>query len=79
MFFTPITALIQLMFSDRKQARAFAMLGATIGFSVALGPLVGGLIIAASGTDAGWHVVFDVNIPLGVLAVIAVVMLLPLC
>ena len=77
MFFTPITALIQLMFSDRTRARAFAVLGATIGFSVALGPLVGGLIIAASGADSGWRLVFDVNIPLGVLAVIAAVMLLP--
>jgi MFS family permease len=63
MFFTPITALIQLMFSDRTRARAFAVLGATIGFSVALGPLVGGLIIQASGTDTGWRLVFDVNIP----------------
>jgi EmrB/QacA subfamily drug resistance transporter len=77
MFFTPITALIQLMFADRKRARAFAVMGATIGFSVALGPLVGGLIIQASGADAGWRLVFDVNVPLGVLAVIAAVMLLP--
>jgi EmrB/QacA subfamily drug resistance transporter len=77
MFFTPITALIQLMFCDRMRARAFALMGATIGFSVALGPLVGGLIIAASGTDAGWRLVFDVNVPLGVLAVVAAVMLLP--
>ena len=77
MFFTPITALIQLMFSDRKRARAFSMMGATIGFSVALGPLVGGLIIQASGADAGWRLVFDVNVPLGALAVIAAVMLLP--
>jgi EmrB/QacA subfamily drug resistance transporter len=77
MFFTPITALIQLMFSDRTRARALAVLGATIGFSVALGPLVGGLIIQASGADTGWRLVFDVNVPLGVLAVIAAVMLLP--
>jgi MFS family permease len=77
MFFTPITALIQLMLSDRKRARAFAMMGATIGFSVALGPLVGGLIIQASSADAGWRLVFDVNVPLGVLAVIAAVRLLP--
>jgi MFS family permease len=77
MFFTPITALIQLMFADRKRARAFAVMGATIGFSVALGPLVGGLIIQASGADAGWRLVFDVNVPLGVLAVIAAVILLP--
>src|SRR5262249_32816000 len=75
--FTPITALIQLMFADRKRARAFAIMGATIGFSVALGPLVGGLIIQASGADAGWRLVFDVNVPLGVLAVIGAVKLLP--
>jgi EmrB/QacA subfamily drug resistance transporter len=77
MFFTPITALIQLMFADRMRARAFAMMGATIGFSVALGPLVGGLIIAASGEDAGWRLVFNVNVPLGLLAVIAAIVLLP--
>jgi EmrB/QacA subfamily drug resistance transporter len=77
MFFTPITALIQLMFAGRGRARAFAVMGATIGFSVALGPLVGGLIIAASGTDAGWRLVFDVNVPLGVIAAIAAVVLLP--
>jgi EmrB/QacA subfamily drug resistance transporter len=77
MFFTPITALIQLMFADRKRARAFAIMGATIGFSVALGPLVGGLIIQASGVDAGWRLVFDVNVPLGVVAAIAAAKLLP--
>ena len=77
MFFTPITALIQLMFADRKRARAVAVMGATIGVSVALGPLIGGLIIQASGADAGWRLVFDVNVPLGVLAVIAAVILLP--
>src|ERR1700739_4117477 len=77
MFFTPITALIQLMFSDRRRPRAFAVIGATIGFSVALGPLIGGLIIQASGADAGWRLVFDVNVPLGVAAVIAAGRLLP--
>jgi MFS family permease len=77
MFFTPITALIQLMFPDRQRARAFAIMGATIGFSTALGPLVGGFIIEAFGPDLGWRLVFGVNIPIGVLAVIAAVLLLP--
>jgi MFS family permease len=52
-FSPPITALIQLMFADRRRARAFAIMGATIGFSTALGPLVGGLIIQASGAGVG--------------------------
>jgi MFS family permease len=65
------------MFADRQRARAFAIMGATIGFSTALGPLVGGLIIEAVGTTTGWRLVFGVNIPLGVLAVIAAFRLLP--
>ena len=77
MFFTPITALIQLMFADRSRARAFSIMGATIGFSTALGPLAGGLIIEGFGTASGWRLVFGVNIPIGVLAVIAAFLLLP--
>jgi EmrB/QacA subfamily drug resistance transporter len=76
-FFTPITALIQLMFSGRERARAFAIMGATIGFSTALGPLVGGVIIEAFGTAIGWRLVFGVNLPIGVLAVVAALILLP--
>ena len=52
-FFTPITALIQLMFTERQRGRAFAILGATIGVSTALGPLAGGLILQAFGAEDG--------------------------
>jgi EmrB/QacA subfamily drug resistance transporter len=77
MFFTTITALIQLMFADRERGRAFAILGANIGFSTALGPLVGGLIIQAFGAEAGWRLVFGVNIPIGIVAVGAAAVFLP--
>jgi EmrB/QacA subfamily drug resistance transporter len=76
-FFTPITALIQLMFVERRRARAFAIMGATTGFSTALGPLAGGLIIQAFGTGIGWRLVFGVNILIGLVAVIAACVLLP--
>jgi MFS family permease len=76
-FFTAITALIQLMFSRRQRSRAFAIMGATIGFSTALGPLAGGLIIEAFGTELGWRLIFDVNIPIGIVAVIAALLLVP--
>jgi MFS family permease len=33
--------------------------------------LAGGLIIEAFGPDAGWRLIFDVNIPIGIGAVIA--------
>src|SRR5258708_24656674 len=70
-FFTAIPALIQLMFAPRQRGRAFAILGATIGFSTAMGPLAGGLIIQAFGAESGWRLVFGVNIPIGILAVAA--------
>ncbi|MBT2226008.1 MFS transporter [Nonomuraea sp. NEAU-A123] len=76
-FFTPVTALIQLMFPGRLRGKAFAIMGATIGFSTALGPLTGGLIIEAFGAHDGWRWVFGVNLPIGVLAVAAACWLLP--
>ncbi|MEU7862695.1 MFS transporter [Nonomuraea sp. NPDC049141] len=76
-FFTPVTALIQLMFPGRLRGKAFAIMGATIGFSTALGPLTGGLIIEAFGADDGWRWVFEVNLPIGVVAVVAAFWLLP--
>jgi len=76
-FFPPVTALIQLMFPPRKRGQAFAIFGASIGFSTALGPLVGGLLIQWLGETDGWRSIFFVNLPFGVIAVIAAIMLLP--
>jgi MFS family permease len=52
-------------------------MGAVIGVSSALGPLIGGLLIQAFGNTNGWRLVFVVNLPIGVVAVIAAVFLLP--
>ena len=76
-FFPPVTALIQLMFAPRIRGRAFAILGASIGFSTALGPLVGGLLIQWLGNTDGWRSIFFVNLPFGVIAVVAAFLLLP--
>jgi EmrB/QacA subfamily drug resistance transporter len=77
MFFPAVTALIQLMFPGPLRGKAFAVMGATIGFSTALGPIVGGLLIEAFGSESGWRSIFFVNLPFGVIAVIAALRLLP--
>lgn len=77
MFFATITALIQLMIPGPARGKAFAALGATIGVSTALGPLVGGLLIQALGDDNGWRLIFAVNLPIGVATVIAALVVLP--
>ena len=72
-----VTAYIQLLFTGRTRGKAFAIMGAVIGVSSALGPLIGGLLIQAFGNTNGWRLVFVVNLPIGIIAVIAAVFLLP--
>lgn len=64
------TGFIQELFSGHERGRAFGLLGASIGLSTAVGPLLGGLLIAAGGTEQGWRLVFAVNIPVGIAALV---------
>ncbi|ANP71473.1 DHA2 family efflux MFS transporter permease subunit [Cryobacterium arcticum] len=77
MFVPAVTAVIQLMFPPRFRGKAFAIMGSVIGVSTALGPIVGGLIIEAFGVENGWRLVFWVNLPIGIVALIAAAILLP--
>ncbi|MEU1251631.1 MFS transporter [Micromonospora arida] len=72
-----VIGLIQELFRGPERARPFGLLGATIGISTAVGPLLGGLLIAIGGDEHGWRWVFFVNVPVGVLAVILGWRLLP--
>ena len=67
-FYPAISATIQLSFTGPARSKAFSALGATIGASIALGPVLGGLIIAAAGTRDGWRWVFLVNLFIGAIA-----------
>ncbi|BCL17832.1 MFS transporter [Micromonospora sagamiensis] len=72
-----VTGLIQELFHGPERGRPFGLLGATIGISTAIGPLLGGLLIAVGGADHGWRWVFFVNVPVGVVAVVLGWRLLP--
>jgi EmrB/QacA subfamily drug resistance transporter len=76
-FVPAVTAFIQLLFPAQSRGRAFAIMGAVIGVSTALGPIIGGLIIEAFGEESGWRLVFGVNLPIGIVALIAAAILLP--
>lgn len=61
-------------FSDRaERARAIGVWGAAFGVSMALGPVVGGLLVAA----VGWRGIFWVNIPIGVAAIVLTALFVP--
>ena len=76
-FFPPVVAFIQLLFPPQLRGKAFAIMGAVIGVSTALGPIIGGLIIQALGEASGWRWIFAVNLPIGVIVLVAAVALLP--
>ncbi|WP_432562871.1 MFS transporter [Kineococcus sp. SYSU DK003] len=63
-----VLALIQQLFSGPERGRAFGAFGTTIGVSTAVGPLLGGAILAVFGEQEGWRGVFLVNVPIGLVA-----------
>jgi EmrB/QacA subfamily drug resistance transporter len=72
-----ITALIQELFRGPERSRAFGWFGTVVGISTAIGPLLGGVLIAIFGQDSGWRAVFFVNIPIGLVAMVFAWRLLP--
>ena len=71
------SGLIQQLFRGPERGRAFGFFGLTVSVSAATGPILGGLIIAALGEEHGWRAIFLVNVPIGLLAMIAVARLVP--
>ncbi|WP_018686482.1 MFS transporter [Actinokineospora enzanensis] len=71
------SGLIQDLFRGAERGRAFGIFGATVGVSTAVGPIVGGLILATFGDPEGWRWVFYVNLPIGVIALGLAARLLP--
>lgn len=60
-------ALLRAAYQDqRARARAVGMWGGVAGIAAAAGPILGGLLVSA----ASWRLVFYVNVPIGVLAMV---------
>src|SRR3954451_8732686 len=65
-----VSGLIQQLFEPRERGRPFGLLGATIGISTAVGPLLGGLLIQVFGAEQGWRWIFYINVPIGIVAIV---------
>ncbi|MBV9804445.1 MAG: MFS transporter, partial [Solirubrobacterales bacterium] len=65
MFAVSLALVAQEFQAGRERATAMGIYGATIGVSVAVGPLVGGAITSG----LGWRWVFFVNVPVGAAAI----------
>ncbi|RST87506.1 MFS transporter [Aquibium carbonis] len=77
MMMPQVLAIAQLMFPPQERGVAFSLFGLTAGLASVAGPLTGGLLIGADIYGLDWRPIFLVNIPLGVLTVVATAMLVP--
>lgn len=68
-----LSILVQVFTDPRERAQAIGVWAAVAGAAVAIGPIVGGLLIE----HTSWHAIFWVNPPLVVVAIIATIALVP--
>lgn len=67
-------SIITNTFTERRErAQAIGVWGAVIGISMALGPVVGGLLV----TSIGWQSIFWINIPIGIAAAVLTLRYIP--
>jgi EmrB/QacA subfamily drug resistance transporter len=66
-------AIIVMVVPARSLGRAIGLQGAAQAIGLALGPSVGGLLLAAG----GWRLLFFVNVPFGIFGVLAALALVP--
>ena len=72
MFATSL-ALIAQEFQGRERGTAFGIWGATVGFAVAVGPLVGGALTQG----LGWEWIFYINVPVGIVTLVVTLLRVP--
>ncbi|NUS42460.1 MAG: MFS transporter [Mycobacteriaceae bacterium] len=63
--------LIRDLFSAQEMGKAFAAFGPSIGLATILGPIVAGTLVDADLFGTGWRMIFLINVPLGLFALLA--------
>jgi MFS family permease len=72
-----VLALITAIFPVSERSRALSWFGVTIGLSFVSGQILGGLLLQANVLGLTWRPIFLVNVPVGALALIAAVLVVP--
>ena len=62
--------LLQQYFDGAQRGKAFGLMGGSVGISVAIGPVAGGLFVAGFGEDWGWRVAFLINVPICLVSIL---------
>ncbi|MGH3230634.1 MAG: MFS transporter, partial [Streptosporangiaceae bacterium] len=72
-----VFGLIRDLFEAHEMGKAFGVYGPVMGLSAMLGPIASGGLIGADVFGAGWRMIFLVNVPVGLVALVLGARLLP--
>ncbi|MCF7699304.1 MFS transporter [Loktanella sp. M215] len=75
---TPQTlAIVPALFAPKERGLAFALFGLSAGLASVTGPVLGGFLIESNISGLDWRPIFLVNVPVGILAVLAAFKFVP--
>ena len=69
--------MLKQIFSEKEQAVAFGAFGPVMGLSSVGGPILAGWLVDANYFGSGWRMIFLINVPLGLFAVLGALTFLP--
>jgi EmrB/QacA subfamily drug resistance transporter len=76
LMFPQVLSFIQVSFEPAERPRAFGYFTAVTGLGSILGQVLGGFLLSANIFNMGWRSIFLVNVPIGILALLAASLLL---
>jgi EmrB/QacA subfamily drug resistance transporter len=72
-----VFGLIRDLFEAHEMGKAFGVYGPVMGLSAMLGPIAAGGLISANVFGTGWRMIFLVNVPVGLIALVLGARLVP--
>ncbi|MER6950390.1 MFS transporter [Nonomuraea sp. NPDC000554] len=72
-----VLSQIQLLYAPEERGRAIAAFSSLSSLAAALGPILGALLLESGWFGLGWRSVFWINVPVGIVAVLAAWHVLP--
>jgi EmrB/QacA subfamily drug resistance transporter len=68
--------LVRAAFTPADLGKAFAFFGPVLGLSAVIGPVLGGALVDGNLFGTGWRMIFLINVPLGILALVGAITIL---
>ncbi|GGB22629.1 MFS transporter [Microbacterium aerolatum] len=72
-----VLGIIQHQFQGTERGKALGIFGAMTGIATAAGPALGGLLVEVGTPTDGWRLLFWMNVPVGAVAILLALRLLP--